>query len=183
MVGILLYIYLPLPSERKIIRKAFRRSTLPYYKMSIIRTAFRRQLRQLTTSSNHPDFNRVVKASSTATTTPTDAHQTIKQHLAQSKVVLYMKGLPSQPECGFSWKTVQILNAVGIPYKAHNVLVDAEIRSGIKSFSQWPTIPQLYINGEFIGGCDIVESMAKSGDLQKTLEDAGVHPATPPPSQ
>lgn len=87
-----------------------------------------------------------------------------------------MKGLPSQPECGFSWKTVQILNAVGVEYKAHNVLVDRSLRKGIKTYSAWPTIPQLYVDGEFIGGCDIVESLARSGELQKALKEAGVYP-------
>lgn len=124
-------------------------------------------------ADSHSDFARVLK-------TPTgDTETRIKRHLDESKVVLYMKGLPSQPACGFSWKTVQILNALGVEYKAHNVLADQDLRQGIKKFSSWPTIPQLYVDGEFIGGSDIVESMARSGDLQKTLEGAGVFPASP----
>lgn len=122
-------------------------------------------------ADSHSDFARVVKAPPTS-----DVETRIKGHLDESKVVLYMKGLPSQPACGFSWKTVQILNAMGVEYKAHNVLVDEALRQGIKKFSSWPTIPQLYVDGNFIGGCDIVETMARSGDLKATFEEAGVVP-------
>lgn len=133
-------------------------------------SSFRRRL-STPPPDSHLDFARVVK-------TPTgDAASRIKQHLDESKVVLYMKGLPSQPACGFSWKTVQILDALGVEYKAHNVLADQDLRQGIKKFSSWPTIPQLYVDGQFIGGSDIVETMARSGDLQKAFEDAGIFPA------
>lgn len=133
--------------------------------------------RRHVSSQSHSDFSRVVKQPIA------DVNGRIKSHLEESKVVLYMKGLPSQPQCGFSWKTVQILNALGVEYKAHNVLADETLRQGIKSFSAWPTIPQLYVDGEFVGGCDIVESMARSGDLTKTFEAAGVFPASSSSSQ
>lgn len=88
--------------------------------------------------------------------------------------MLYMKGLPSAPQCGFSWKTVQILNAMGVEYRAHNVLADDDLRQGIKEFSAWPTIPQVYVDEEFVGGLDIVEGMARCGDLKKLLNEKGV---------
>lgn len=122
-----------------------------------------------TTSDSHADFSRVVK------TPPAGSVQDrIASHLKESKVVLYMKGLPSTPQCGFSWKTVQILNAMGVEYRAHNVLADEDLRHGIKQFSAWPTIPQVYVDGEFVGGLDIVEGMARSGELKKLLNEKGV---------
>lgn len=128
-------------------------------------------------TESHSDFARVAKV-------PTaDVASRIKGHLEDSKVVLYMKGMPSQPQCGFSFKTVQILNALGVDFKAHNVLDDEDLRHGIKKFSSWPTIPQLYIKGEFIGGCDIVENMARSGELQDKLLKAGLAPASHNPPE
>ncbi|CAE7663710.1 grx5 [Symbiodinium microadriaticum] len=85
--------------------------------------------------------------------------------------MLYMKGTPSQPQCGFSLQTVRILNAVGADFASVNVLEYQAIREGIKTFSDWPTIPQLYVNGEFIGGCDIVTTMYKDGELEKMLTE------------
>ncbi|PXF48517.1 putative monothiol glutaredoxin ycf64-like [Gracilariopsis chorda] len=127
--------------------------------------AIRRHMCQSTDS--HSDFSRVVKKQTV------DVTQRIKDQLGESKVVLYMKGLPSQPQCGFSWKAVQILNAIGVEYKAHNVLVDEELRSGIKKYSAWPTIPQLYVSGDFVGGSDIIEDMARKGELQQMLSKSG----------
>lgn len=131
--------------------------------------AFQRFQRCLSQASgSHTDFARVVKAPPSA-----NIEDRIKSHLSEAAVVLYMKGLPSQPACGFSWKTVQILNAIGVEYKAHNVLVDDDLRQGIKNFSAWPTIPQLYVGGEFVGGCDIVEGLARDGELKKMMEGSG----------
>lgn len=139
--------------------------------ISRLRTTQTVHLRSLCeTSGSHSDFSAVHKA---PTGTVKDR---IEGHLQESKVVLYMKGIPSQPACGFSWKTTQILNAMGVEYKAHNVLSDDQLRQGIKDFSAWPTIPQLYINGEFVGGCDIVEGMARNGDLKKLLDESGAVP-------
>src|SRR5436305_12754640 len=100
-----------------------------------------------------------------------DIKQRIKEQVMSAPVVLYMKGTPQFPQCGFSALTVQVLNACGVKeFASVNVLADAEIRQGIKEYANWPTIPQLYINGEFVGGSDIVKEMYESGELQKMLE-------------
>ena len=96
---------------------------------------------------------------------------TIQQTVTSNPVVLYMKGTPQFPQCGFSSTVAQILKLSGVSqYASVNVLEDADIREGIKQYANWPTIPQLYVNGEFIGGCDIVKEMYQSGELQKLLE-------------
>jgi monothiol glutaredoxin len=100
-----------------------------------------------------------------------DIKQRIKDQVTGSPVVLYMKGTPQAPQCGFSALAVQVLNACGVrEFAAVNVLADAEIRQGIKEYANWPTIPQLYVNGEFVGGSDIMREMYQSGELQKLLE-------------
>jgi monothiol glutaredoxin len=100
-----------------------------------------------------------------------DIKQRIKDQVTGSPVVLYMKGTPQAPQCGFSALAVQVLNACGVSdFAAVNVLADAEIRQGIKEYANWPTIPQLYVNGEFVGGSDIMREMYQSGELQKLLE-------------
>ena len=99
-----------------------------------------------------------------------DAQQTIKAQVTTHPVVLYMKGTPQFPQCGFSATTVQILHACGVQdFFSVNVLEEPEIRQGIKEFANWPTIPQLYVNGEFVGGSDILREMYQSGELQKLL--------------
>ena len=98
----------------------------------------------------------------------------IKQDVASNPVVLYMKGTPVFPQCGFSAAVVQILSELGVKFKGIDVLTDPEIRQGIKEFSSWPTIPQLYVKGEFIGGCDIIREMAETGELKQLLETNGV---------
>lgn len=96
----------------------------------------------------------------------------IRQQITDHAVVLYMKGTPQMPQCGFSAKVVQLLKSAGQKeFFSVNVLEDAEVRQGIKDFSEWPTIPQLYVRGEFIGGCDIVTEMAETGELQELLTD------------
>jgi len=100
-----------------------------------------------------------------------DAQQRIKDQVTGNPVVLYMKGTPQMPQCGFSAMAVQVLQACGVTqFASVNVLADPEIRQGIKEYANWPTIPQLYINGEFVGGSDIVKEMYESGELQKLLE-------------
>jgi monothiol glutaredoxin len=100
-----------------------------------------------------------------------DTKQRIKEQVEGNRVMLYMKGTPQFPQCGFSALAVQVLNACGVKdFASVNVLADAEIRQGIKEYANWPTIPQLYINGEFVGGSDIVKEMYESGELQKMLE-------------
>ena len=100
-----------------------------------------------------------------------DTRQRIHEQVTSHPVVLFMKGTPQFPQCGFSQLAVQVLNACGVQqFHSVNVLADNEIRQGIKEYANWPTIPQLYINGEFVGGSDIVKEMYESGELQKMLE-------------
>ena len=100
-----------------------------------------------------------------------DTQERIKQQVTGNRVVLYMKGTPQAPQCGFSALAVQVLNACGVKdFATVNVLADQEIREGIKHYANWPTIPQLYVNGEFVGGSDIMREMYQSGELQKLLE-------------
>jgi monothiol glutaredoxin len=94
--------------------------------------------------------------------------------IVKDPVVLFMKGIPAAPQCGFSAAIVQILTRLGVPFKGVDVLMDQDIRDGIKAFSSWPTIPQLYIKGEFIGGSDIVGEMFQSGELAKLMSEKGI---------
>ena len=98
----------------------------------------------------------------------------IRKEIGENDVVLYMKGNAAFPQCGFSSLVVQVLSQMGVPFKDINVLEDDEIRQGIKDFSEWPTIPQLYVKGEFVGGCDIVREMYEVGELQDLFADKGV---------
>ncbi|PTV96448.1 monothiol glutaredoxin [Rhodobacter aestuarii] len=98
----------------------------------------------------------------------------IKADIESNDVVLYMKGTREMPQCGFSSRVAGVLNYLGVAYKDVNVLADSEVRQGIKEFSDWPTIPQLYVKGEFVGGCDIVTEMTLSGELDKLFEDKGI---------
>ncbi len=98
----------------------------------------------------------------------------IKKDISENDVVLFMKGTAAFPQCGFSAAVAQVLSQLGVRFKDVNVLEDATIRQGIKDFTNWPTIPQLYIKGEFIGGCDIVREMFTTGELQDLLKDKGV---------
>ncbi len=95
--------------------------------------------------------------------------QKIEKDIKGNKVMLYMKGTPEAPMCGFSAQVVNILNSYKIPFKSFNILEDEEVRQGIKEYAEWPTIPQLYVNGEFIGGCDITMELHQSGELEKIL--------------
>ena len=98
----------------------------------------------------------------------------IQKDITDNDVVLFMKGTPQFPQCGFSAAVVQVLGHLGVQYKGVNVLADNNLRQGIKEFSNWPTIPQLYVKGEFIGGCDIVREMAEAGELQQLFQDKQV---------
>ena len=106
--------------------------------------------------------------------TMTAMNEFIDNEVKSNDVVLFMKGTPGFPQCGFSGQVVQILDYLGIDYKGVNVLADDELREGIKGYSNWPTIPQLYVKSEFIGGCDIVREMFQAGELQTHLEEKGV---------
>ncbi len=100
--------------------------------------------------------------------------QFIDNEVKSNDVVLFMKGTPQFPQCGFSGQVVQILDHLGVGYKGLNVLESAELRNGIKVYSNWPTIPQLYVKGEFVGGCDIVTEMFQSGELTQLLDEKGI---------
>lgn len=102
------------------------------------------------------------------------AFERIEADIKANPVVLYMKGTPVFPQCGFSARVVQILSHIGVPFKGVNVLEDMEIREGIKAYANWPTIPQLYVQGEFVGGCDIVMEMFQAGELQSMLKEKGI---------
>ena len=98
----------------------------------------------------------------------------IRETIQKNDVVLYMKGTKTMPQCGFSSRVAGVLNYMGVEFADVNVLADAEVRQGIKDFSDWPTIPQLYVKGEFVGGCDIVTEMALSGELDTLFDQSGV---------
>ena len=98
----------------------------------------------------------------------------IKSDIDANDIVLFMKGTPGMPQCGFSATVCHILDHIGVKYKGVNVLADAEIRQGIKDFSNWPTIPQLYVKGEFIGGCDILKEMFENGELKDLFAEKGI---------
>jgi monothiol glutaredoxin len=100
--------------------------------------------------------------------------QFIENEVRSNDIVLFMKGTPQFPQCGFSSQVVQILEHVGVPYKALNVYDSTELRHGIKIYSDWPTIPQLYVKGEFVGGCDIVREMFQAGELQQLFIEKGL---------
>lgn len=118
-------------------------------------------------SDSHDDFKSVKK------TVPSDKSEVLKlieSQVKENSVMLYMKGTPSRPQCGFSSQAVRILNAVGVDFSSVNVLEYQAIREGVKEYSQWPTLPQLFVKGEFIGGCDILTSMYTSGELATLLK-------------
>lgn len=109
--------------------------------------------------------------------TDSPVFERIKQEITDNDVVLFMKGSPVFPQCGFSATVVQVLTHLGVKFKGIDVLADPSIRQGIKEFASWPTIPQLYVKGEFVGGCDIVREMYDSGELQEMLQTKGVNVA------
>jgi len=98
----------------------------------------------------------------------------IKDEIGKNDVLLFMKGTPVFPQCGFSAAVVDVLSELGVKFHGINILVDPELRQGVKEFSQWPTIPQLYVKGEFVGGCDIVREMFETGELEQLMKDKGV---------
>ena len=108
------------------------------------------------------------------TSSPDAAETTIRHIVDTNAVALFMKGVPEAPQCGFSAQVAGILNHLAVPYHAVNVLADEAIREGVKRFADWPTVPQLYIKGEFVGGCDIVRTMFENGELRETLTRAGI---------
>jgi len=103
----------------------------------------------------------------------------IRRDISDNAVVLYMKGTPVFPQCGFSAAVVQVLDSLGVKYKSFDILVDPSLRDGIKEFSNWPTLPQLYVKGEFVGGCDIVREMFQTGELTELFKAKGVSTQAP----
>tara|TARA_B100000686_G_C16736727_1_gene944082 strand:+ start:100 stop:435 length:336 start_codon:yes stop_codon:yes gene_type:complete len=108
----------------------------------------------------------------------TNISNKIREDIDSNDIVLYMKGTPIFPQCGFSSTVVQILNNLGVKYKSIDVLMEQDIRQGIKDFSDWPTIPQLYIKGEFVGGCDIIMEMFENGELLDQIKNSGIETST-----
>ena len=108
-----------------------------------------------------------------------DARERIEKLISENPVVLFIKGTPDFPQCGFSGRVVQMLGYLGAPVVGVNVLEDADIRQGVKDYANWPTIPQLYVKGEFVGGADIATEMFQSGELAALLTDAGVEVKQP----
>jgi monothiol glutaredoxin len=104
----------------------------------------------------------------------TPVNERIKAVINQNDVMLFMKGTPVFPQCGFSAAVVQILNHVGVKFGSADVLVDPEIREGIKAYTNWPTVPQLYVKGEFVGGCDIIREMFEAGELEQMFDEKGI---------
>ena len=102
----------------------------------------------------------------------------IRDEIGKNDVLLFMKGTPVFPQCGFSAAVVDVLSQLGVKFGSLNILVDDELRQGIKEFSQWPTIPQLYVKGEFVGGCDIIREMFETGELEQLMKEKGVTLAT-----
>jgi monothiol glutaredoxin len=112
----------------------------------------------------------------------TAINEWIDNEVKTNDVVVFMKGTPAFPQCGFSGQVVQILDYLGLDYKGVNVLSTDELRQGIKTYSEWPTIPQLYVKGEFVGGCDIIREMFQAGELQTFLVDKGIATTAPAPA-
>jgi monothiol glutaredoxin len=121
---------------------------------------------QMTIRPLNPDCERTLFMS--------DINAFIDEQIKSNDVMLFMKGTPDFPQCGFSGQVVQILNYLGVDYGSADVLSNPELRDGIKTYSNWPTIPQLYVKGEFVGGCDIVREMFQAGELQTHFEGAGI---------
>lgn len=117
---------------------------------------------------------RFLSSNNTNGVEPTTATKDISTLVKQNKVVVFMKGVPDAPQCGFSNAVVQILRMHGVTYDSHNVLADEQIRQGVKDFTNWPTIPQIFIDGEFVGGCDIMLQMHQNGELVEELKKVGV---------
>jgi monothiol glutaredoxin len=128
----------------------------------------------ITTHVTDPAQGSAIRGDTAPRDTSMSIDQFIENEVKANDVVLFMKGTPQFPQCGFSGQVVQILDHVGVAYKGLNVLESSELRDGIKTYSNWPTIPQLYVKGEFVGGCDIIREMFQAGELQQMLSEKGV---------
>ena len=123
-----------------------------------------------------PDFKsifKVVQPGAQAAPQPAgDVSERIRNDIESNDILIYMKGTPEMPQCGFSAAVIEVFNELGVKYNTRNVLADPAVRNGIKEFSNWPTIPQIYLKGKFLGGCDIVTEMAERGELQQVVQEA-----------
>ena len=123
-----------------------------------------------------PDFKsifKVVQPGAQAAPQPAgDVSERIRNDIESNDILIYMKGTPEMPQCGFSAAVIEVFNELGVKYNTRNVLADPAVRQGIKEFSNWPTIPQIYLKGKFLGGCDIVTEMAERGELQQVVQEA-----------
>ena len=123
-----------------------------------------------------PDFKsifKVVQPGAQAAPQPAgDMSERIRNDIESNDILIYMKGTPEMPQCGFSAAVIEVFNELGVKYNTRNVLADPAVRNGIKEFSNWPTIPQIYLKGKFLGGCDIVTEMAERGELQQVVQEA-----------
>lgn len=145
--------------------------------MSFLRTAFSSSLRPASRLVSPTSIRRAVPTFSQHRLLSDAARSIIDKAVKSQPVVLFMKGTPETPQCGFSRAVIQVLDLQGVPptkMQTYNVLADPELRSGIKEYSEWPTVPQLYVNGEFIGGCDIIMSMHQNGELESLLAKENV---------
>ncbi len=124
----------------------------------------------VTESGSHDDFKKVSKKPPTDLNDAEAVQSLIAQTVKENPVIVYMKGTPQQPMCGFSMQAVRVLNALGVDFSSVNVLENPEIREGVKKFSDWPTIPQLFVDGEFVGGADIMTAQFKNGELKALLK-------------
>jgi len=135
-------------------------------------------------SGFHSDFKTVIKKQQPQSSSPEDVHAIIKKEVESHAVVVFMKGVPERPQCGFSALVCRILHEEGVgEFRAINVLDDSGIREGIKKYTDWPTIPQVFINKEFVGGCDIMKSLYETGELTERLKKAGIKLKPVQPSQ
>ena len=121
-----------------------------------------------------PDFKsifKVVQPGAQAAPQPAgDVSERIRNDIESNDILIYMKGTPEMPQCGFSARVIEVFNELGVKYNTRNVLADPAVRQGIKDFSNWPTVPQIYLKGKFLGGCDIVTEMAERGELQQVVQ-------------
>ena len=147
--------------------------TAPYRAAEALASSSSSPLRRLFSSNDentsHSDFDAVKKDMNNLGEI-SKVHELIKSHVSSNRIMLYMKGSPSAPQCGFSARVISVLKSHDVPFSSVNVLEYDEIREGIKTFSDWPTIPQLYVDGEFVGGCDIIEQMEQEGELKEVLQ-------------
>jgi monothiol glutaredoxin len=126
-----------------------------------------------------PDFKSIFKVVQPGANAPQappqamgDVSERIRNDIESNDILIYMKGTPDMPQCGFSAQVIEVFNELGVKYNTRNVLADPAIRQGIKEFSNWPTVPQIYLKGKFLGGCDIVTEMSQRGELRQVVEEA-----------